>query len=60
MKKKCPLCQVDIKDGDTVVVLLLAKYVQKDGAYDLQVSSQTISSHLFCVEKPTEVIPNAL
>lgn len=53
--KICPICQHTIKNDETVVVLLLAKYQQKDEkSYDLSVMSQTISSHLFCIEKPKE------
>lgn len=51
MKKICPLCNKAIKDDDLVVVLMLAKYRAQESSYELACLSQTISSHLFCVEK---------
>lgn len=54
MKKLCPLCGQALKDNDLVVVLLLAKIKLKEESYELDCQSQTISSHLFCIEKPKE------
>lgn len=54
MKKKCPICNNDIKTDDIVVVLMLAKFKGLETSYELACMSQTISSHLFCVEKQVE------
>ncbi len=56
MIKKCPLCNKELKTDDVVVVLMLAKYKQNEGSYDLSCMAQTISSHLYCVEKPVEEV----
>jgi len=51
--KKCGVCGQEIKTDDIVVALLLAKFKIKDSkSYDLEVMSQTIASHVYCVEKP--------
>ena len=54
MKKTCPICQQPVKTDDIVVVLMLAKFKEQENSYGLQCMSQTISSHLYCVEKPVE------
>lgn len=50
MTKTCPVCQKPIKDDEIVVCLLLAKPKFKEDGYELQAMSQTIISHVFCVE----------
>lgn len=54
MTKKCPLCQQFIKDNDIVVALLLARFKIHDEGYGLETMAQTISSHVYCVEKPMD------
>ncbi len=54
MIKKCPLCNKELKTDDVVVVLMLAKYKQNEGSYDLACMAQTISSHVFCAETKAE------
>ena len=54
MKKICPICNKEVKDGDTVVALLLAKFKELEQGYELQAMAQTISSHLYCAENPVE------
>lgn len=46
--KVCQLCNQEIKDNDSVVAILGARYVQKEGSFDLQVMRQAILSHFQC------------
>lgn len=56
--KQCTICLRAIKDGEFVVGLILARFKQKSEAtYDLEVSSQTITSHVFCVKAKEEMKP---
>jgi hypothetical protein len=54
MTKQCPICQKLIKNDEIVVALLLAKFKEQEDGYGLEAMAQTISSHLYCVEKPME------
>lgn len=54
MTKRCPICNELIKTDDIVVALLLARFKTHDEGYDLETMAQTISSHLYCVEKPLQ------
>lgn len=58
MTKLCSVCGKDIAANDIIVAMMLAKFKPNETTYDLEVSSQTILSHVFCVQKTEEVTNN--
>ena len=59
MIKKCTVCQKDIAKGDMVVALLLARFLPEETSYKLEVSSQNVLSHVFCVSVAAQVAQEA-